>query len=235
MTPNTTDLPKKQIEILRLLHQGPLKQNELMKKLGITGPSLLYHLERMEKNNLIKKKLIYQIGNAKNNEISIDPMAMQYIREILGQSISKTTLVTGYGIDQNAMVLPDNALRLLKKNYYKINRIVCFTTQDAKKKRDLIAKEQKLLEPNRTEIFEYKEYRYIESNFYKNVEKLITEEIKISNVILDLTPLTKLLSFKFLEISNKYNLPCFYMGLNEKEEPILYWFSEMRIQGQIVT
>lgn len=235
MTLKTTDLPKKQIEILRLLHQGPLKQKELMKKLGITGPSLIYHLERMEKNNLIKKKLIYQIGNAKNNEVSIDPMAMQYIREILGQSISKTTLVTGYGIDQNAMVLPDNALKLLKKNHYKIDKIVCFTTREAKTNRDLISKERNLLKPDRTELFDYKEYRYLESNFYKKVETIIIEEIKTSNVILDLTPLTKLLSFKFLEIANKYGLPCFYIGLNDNEAPILYWFTMMRIEGTIVT
>jgi hypothetical protein len=235
MNIETPIIPEKQIEILKLLQKGPLRQNELRLKVGITGPALLYHLDRMERSNLIIKKMIYQVGNAKNNEISLNPAAMQNIRNILGLKLEKMTLITGYGLEKTAVTLPDNSLLLLKKNHYKINRIVCFTTSDAKSARDEVINERGLITPDRTVIFQYTDYKFLESAFYQQLESILSEELQTSNVILDLTPLTKMLSFKFLELANKYLLPCFYIGTNAKDEYILYWFTNMRIEGSIST
>lgn len=227
------EIPIKQREILQILLNGPIRQNELHKKVGITAPALLYHLDRMERNNLILKKTIFQVGNAKNNEISINPTALQHIREILGLKMEECTLITGYGKDINAMNLPDNSLKLLIKNHFKIKRIIHFTTPDAKEIRDKITKEQKLLIPDRIELFDYKEYRFLESELYTRLEGILSEELKHANVILDLTPLSKMFSFKLLELANKYHLLCFYIGMNKKEEYILYWFTNMKIEGSI--
>ncbi len=54
-----------------------------------------------------------------------------------------------------------------------------------------------------------------------------------ANIIIDLTPLSKLFSFKMLELANKYFLPCVYLGINKEEVPELVSMSNMKIEGSI--
>ncbi|MCP6718679.1 MAG: hypothetical protein KJI71_00420 [Patescibacteria group bacterium] len=57
--------------------------------------------------------------------------------------------------------------------------------------------------------------------------------MKEADIIIDLTPLSKLFSFKLLELANKYLLPCVYLGIDKNEEDKLFWMGEMRIEGEI--
>ncbi len=231
MTPQK-QITKNQFKILQILQNGPIIQQELAKILGISPPALLHHLEPLEFKNLIIKKTISQIGNAKKNEITLNPLAIQQIREILGLNINKFTLITGYGkIFKEQM--PDFSVNALKK-YYIIDRIVCFTTPESKREREKITAEKKLLNPDKTFEFPYEAYQYLDSPVFHQLETIIAEEMKNANVILDLTPLTKMLSFKMLEYANKYAVPCYYLGKNKENQDYIYWFTNMRIQGEIL-
>ena len=64
-----------QTQILKLLFERDYLQKELQEVLKTTGANLHYHLSRLEKYNLIRKKTIQQIGNAKINRIAINPSA----------------------------------------------------------------------------------------------------------------------------------------------------------------
>ncbi|NMC08088.1 MAG: hypothetical protein GYA24_22980 [Candidatus Lokiarchaeota archaeon] len=52
---------------------------------------------------------------------------------------------------------------------------------------------------------------------------LIQEETKECDVIIDLTPLTKLLTLKLLELSHKYQIPSVYIGKSSKKKDELIW------------
>lgn len=225
-------IPPKQMEILKLLMEKPQKQNDLGQKLKITPPALLYHLDKMEYAGLIVKKTLYTIGNAKVNEIAINPTALQQIRKILGVKTTKMTLITGYGSLEMGYQLPDKALQLLKK-IYKIDRVVCFTSDDAKSIREQKSKTERLRPIDFSICYNYNEYRVLDSEVYQRIESILSEELKDSDVLIDLTPLSKLYSFKMLEIANKYNLPCFYIGSDENNEDTLLWMSNMKIIGEI--
>jgi DNA-binding CsgD family transcriptional regulator len=220
-----------QLNILKILQNGPVRQQELAKILGITPPALLHHLEKLEMKNLIIKRVISKIGNAKQSEIALNPLSIQYIRQIMGTSINKYTLITGYGkVFKEHM--PDISVNALKK-YYIIDRIVCFTTPESKIERNKIAEERKLLTPDKTYEFPFEAYQHLDSPVFQQLDSIIAEEMKNANVILDLTPLTKLLSFKMLEYANKYALPCYYLGKNKENQDSIYWFTNMRIVGEI--
>lgn len=74
-------------------------------------------------------------------------------------------------------------------------------------------------------------YRDIKSEFFQEVENMLSEEMKSADIIIDLTPLSKLFSFKLLEVANKYFLPCVYLGINKKGNYELYSMSNMKIEG----
>ncbi|MHA1252912.1 MAG: hypothetical protein ACTSRP_23190, partial [Candidatus Helarchaeota archaeon] len=111
--------------------------------------------------------------------------------------------------------------------------VVCFTSQDAFDKRSEAEKKESLIEIDEYKIFDYNEYRYIDSEFFKSVEGIISEEMNNANIIIDLTPLSKLFSFKMLELANKYQIPCVYLGMDDKGNDKLYWMSNMKIKGEI--
>lgn len=54
-----------------------------------------------------------------------------------------------------------------------------------------------------------------------------------TNIIMDVTPLSNLFSFKLLELANKYQIPCVYLGMDNKGEDKLYWMTNMKIEGKI--
>jgi len=52
--------------------------------------------------------------------------------------------------------------------------------------------------------------------------------------MIDITPLSKLYSFKMLKKANKYGLLCFYVGQDEEGKDKLIWMSKVKIEGEIV-
>lgn len=89
------NISERQKEILKLLMEKSHRQNELQDALGISSPTLIYHLKKLEKKLLIRKELIQQIGNVKINEISVNPLYLEQIRNYIGLSRKQYTVITG--------------------------------------------------------------------------------------------------------------------------------------------
>lgn len=227
------DFSEKQLQILQILLDKEYKQNEIQESLKTSAPNLHYHLSRLEELDLIKKKTLFEIGNAKINQISLNPAARQQVRNILGFEVKNFTILTGFGDKDTGYRVPDLVLNILKKYKFKIDKIVCYTTPEAKKKREEFQQKENLIEINKYIIFPYKDYRYLDSDFFQTVELILSEEQKESNVIVDLTPLSKLFSFKLLELANKYRIPCIYLGMDKNGQDKLYSMSEVRLEGEI--
>jgi DNA-binding PadR family transcriptional regulator len=221
----------KQTIILRLLYDQPRRQNELQQILEISAPALLYHLSHLEKQQLIKKTTLMQIGNAKVNEISLNPLARQRIRAIIGYEGERCTLITGFGKLDTGYRVPDISCRLLESEGFPINRLVCFSSEDAKAIREEQQSSESLRSVDQYYLFPYQDYRNFESEFFGQVENILQQEMQLADIILDLTPLSKIYSFKILEIANWSHLPCFYLGQDAGENYFLIWMSHLQLNG----
>lgn len=227
------DFSNRQIQILNLLFKTEYQQKELQEALHTSAPNLHYHLNRLEELNLIRKDTLYEVGNVKINSISLNPAARQQVRKIIGKEVSNYTLITGFGLLDKGYRIPDLIYKILKKYHYPISKIVCFTTKESKEKRDEKNEVENLMEIDDYLIYQYEEYRDIESEFFESVESKISEEMGGANIIIDVTPLSKLYSFKLLELANKYQIPCVYLGMDKDGVEKLYLLSNMKIQVDI--
>ena len=230
---SSEDFSKRQITILNLLFEREYQQKDLQEALETSAPNLHYHLNKLEELNLIRKKTLYEVGNVKINSVSLNPAARQQIRKIIGKEVKTYTLITGFGLYETGYRVPDLVFRILNRYHYPISRVVCFTTEDAQEKRFQFQDEEILMAINEFYLFPYPEYRYIESELFQSLEVKISKEMEEANIIIDLTPLSKLFSFKLLELANKYQIPCVYLGMGKDEENKLYWMSNMKIEGEI--
>lgn len=226
------DFSERQITILKLLFEKEYQQKELQELLVTSAPNLHYHLSRLEELDLVQKKTLYQVGNVKVNEISLNPAARQQVRHILGHIVEDFTLITGFGLLRTGYRVPDEIFKLLKQKYYPISKVICFTSPDALKKREENQEAESLIKIDKFYLYEYEEYRNIISDFFKNVEQIISSEMKTADIIIDLTPLSKLYSLKLLEISNKYQIPCIYCAIDDKGKYQLLSLSDMKIEGK---
>ncbi len=230
---DSDDFSERQIRILELLFEKEYQQKDLQEALDKTAPNLHYHLTRLEEIDLIRKKTLYQVGNVKINSISLNPAARQQARKIIGKEVTNYTLITGFGKLGKGYQVPDLVFKELRKYNYPITRIVCFTTKESKVIRDKHVEEEGLVSIDEYFPYDDLEYRHIESEFVQTTEIKLSKEMEKANIIIDLTPLSKLFSFRLLELANKYLIPCVYLGLNKEEKPKLYWMSNLKIEGTI--
>ncbi|MFX0099752.1 MAG: winged helix-turn-helix transcriptional regulator [Candidatus Hodarchaeota archaeon] len=210
-----------QLKILGLLLKKPYQQKELAEAIGMSGAGLLYHVNILEKRKLIKRKTIATVGNVSLKEISIHPNAIQRVRLLTGVELSSYTLFSGMGKDfkdWEPSTIPVTVKNLLEKEGYKISRIVAFITEESN-----IENAKKLVKIDRTIEYPYFDYRNESSEIFLNLETIIQGEMRNANIILDLTPLTKLLTIKLLELSTKYHIPSLYLGKNDKGDNYLLW------------
>ncbi|MHA1799814.1 MAG: hypothetical protein ACTSVY_15300 [Candidatus Helarchaeota archaeon] len=155
---------------------------------------------------------------------------MHEIRKILGLEKKGNLLITGFGEFKEGYdeiyKIPDRAFKLLTKQNIKIAKIYCFTTPKARKTReDYAMKEdsENLVEIDKFfDKYIYTDYRNEDSGFVEEIINILKEEIGNFDIYLDLTPLTKLYTIKILEISEKYNIPSFYLGEKESKSYI-FW------------
>jgi DNA-binding PadR family transcriptional regulator len=231
-----------QLEILRILLEKPYKQNELQNTLekqlnkSISAQNLSYHLGILEREQLIEKKVIAQIGNARINEIFLNNGQLQRIRHLLHIEIQNFTLVTGFGRIETGYKIPDIIVRELKKFQIFITRIVCFTTSDARKIRDnQMNKEHLLTIDEYHDQYDFdRDYCYLDSDLYQHhLDEILRKELKTANLVIDLTPMSKLYSFKMLELANRYQLPCFFLGKNAQQSDLLIWMSGIKLEGKM--
>jgi len=229
------DFSERQIHILNLLFEKEYQQKDLQAALKTTAPNLFYHLNKLEELDLVKKKTLYEVGNVKINVISLNPASRQQVRKIIGKEVSNFVLITGFGVLKTGYRVPDLVHKILVKFHYPISRIICFTTPDAKEKRMEFKEQENLMEIDEFFLYPYEDYRFIESEFFQSIELKISKEMESANILIDLTPLSKLFSFKLLELANKYQIPCVYLGMDKQGKDKLYWMSNMKIEGEIET
>jgi len=230
---DSEDFSERQTKILELLFEKEYQQKDLQEALDTTAPNLHYHLNRLEEIDLIRKKTLYEVGNVKINSISLNPAARQQARKIIGKEVTNYTLITGFGKLAKGYQVPDLVFKELKKYNYPITRVVCFTTEESKTIRQKAGEEEALINIDDDFPYDYLEYRHIESEFFQTAEMKVSKEMENANVIIDLTPLSKLFSFRMLELANKYLIPCVYLGLNKEEKTKLYWMSNLKLEGKI--
>lgn len=222
-------IPKKIIEFLL---ENPYIQKNLQEKLNMSAPGLLYHLDILEKAHFIQKKTLYQVGYSKINEISINPLQIQTIRAKLGKKIQNCTLLTGFGEEGYGYRIPDISFSLVHHIHYKVDNIVCITTQNGKKKREEKSKTENLKPIKKYySNFTYNDFKRIDSSFFQELDNILKIEISESNLIVDITPLSKLYSFEILKRANLFNLASFYLGQNLKGEDSLIWMTDIQVAG----
>jgi hypothetical protein len=207
-----------------------------MTKKPVSAQNLSYHLGILSRENLIEKRIVAQIGNARINEILINPSQLQRIRYLLNIEIQNYTLVTGFGRIEKGYQLPDKCFYALEKLKFQITRILCFTSTDAHELRKSAMQTETLIPLDQCyDQYNYeKDYCNLDSKFYtEDLEQILRNELKNSNLILDLTPLSKLYSFKLLELANRYQLPCFYLGKSDQSNEVVIWMTGMKFEGKM--
>jgi DNA-binding PadR family transcriptional regulator len=231
-----------QLTILRLLFQSSYRQKELQEKLGeqlhkkITPQNLFYHLNVLEKEGLIEKHIVAQIGNARINEILLNTAQLQRIRKLLGIEVKNLTLITGFGKLGTGYLIPDIVYNALVDMGLKITRVVCFTSPDALKVRTQKQSTENLLEIDQFhDHYHYEtDYCNLHSDLYQvDLDLILRKELHEADIILDLTPNSKLFSFKLLEFANQYQLPCFFLGRGENNKELLIWMTGMKLEGKM--
>lgn len=226
------DFHEKQLQILHLLLEKPYLQKDLQTKLNISSPGLLYHLKILENEKFIQKREVDKFGNAKINEVRIDPIQMQNIRRMFGLKSKKWTLITGFGELGTGYRIPDEAFKLLQNKEYRLDEVACITTKNGKSIRDEKVQEENLIQIDRYYAdFEYNDFRNLKSDFFLNIDEILRKELQNSNVVLDITPLSKLYSFEMLKRANKYKLACYYLGKNDDGQDSIIWMTDVKIEG----
>ncbi len=227
------DFSKRQLQILRALFENEYQQKDLQKLIDTSAPNLHYHLSKLEESGLIRKETLYKVGNVKINSISLNPATRQKVRRIIGLEVENLTLITGFGELKTGYRVPDLMHGILRKYHYHVTRVICYTTVDAKQIRLKYKDQENLMDIDEFVLFPYEEYRYLKSALYQSLKMKLSKEMEVADIIIDITPLSKLFSLKLLELANKYQIPCVYLGMDEKGKDKLYWLTNMKLQGKI--
>lgn len=210
-----------QWHILDLIEQKPYLQKDLVKEIGKSGSTIQYNLNQLEKYRFIEKSTVQTIGSASIKEIKVKNSAIQKIRYLLGRNISEFTLITGFGKDSDlfqSYMLPITSLNLLKKENYQIENIILCITPESN-----LDEFTKLIQPTETITFPYTDYRSEHSKLFDEIIRIIEMYTPKTNIILDLTPLTKLYTLFLLQQSINYQFPSFYLGYKSSNEYELIW------------
>ncbi|MFX1294492.1 MAG: ArsR family transcriptional regulator [Promethearchaeota archaeon] len=199
------------IKLLKLLLEGPQLQKDLPKKLKVKRPTIKYHVDRLEEEGLINKKLIAEAGPIKVVELAINKLALPQIRKKLNLHINKRTLISGFTFDPriqdiDTLKLPDITRYLLTSEGYEVDKLVCFTTKIAMQER----KKENLPMIDRYIPYPFKIYQ--DPSFSQIVEQELAQEILNADVIIDITPLTKIYTITMLNIAHHYKLPVVYVA-----------------------
>ncbi|MHA1360301.1 MAG: MarR family transcriptional regulator [Candidatus Helarchaeota archaeon] len=207
--------------LLELLMEGPQLQKDLPKLLNVKRPTVKYHIDRLEQKGLIVKKLIAQAGPVKIVEIALANFALPQIRNLLHLPINKLTLISGFTYDpriqdEDTLKLPDISRRLLAEEGYKIDRLVCFTTPPAMQERETA----RLPLIDRYISHPFKIYQ--DPAFSQIAENELSHELPTSDIIIDITPLTKIYSITMLTIAHRYNLPVIYTARKQSSYKLIY-------------
>jgi hypothetical protein len=229
---NTLLLSKRELQIVSIIlqHGGSIRQKQLCSVLNISRSALSRHIAHLQLDkSLIQRTIVETIGNAKLVEISLNPNRFQELRKLLGRPSNCFTLISGIGLYQPPAVPPPSTANFtsppisheeavimyneLVAEKYLIDNIIIFGSPQSN-----FAATKNLL-PNHLQShirflqYPFEDYQNPESRLFKtDLEMIIQEELKKTDLIFDLTPLTKLWTIKLLDYAKDYKIPACYLS-----------------------
>lgn len=208
-------------KLLKLLLEGPQLQKDLPKRLKVKRPTVKHHVDRLEQEGLINKKLIAKAGPIKIIQLEINKLALTQIRQRLALHVNKRTLISGFTYDpriqdSDTLKLPDITRRLLVEKEYLVDKLVCFTTKIAMEERN----KANLPPVDRYIPHPFKVYQ--DPSFLKIAKQELAQEILNADVVIDITPLTKIYTITMLNIAYHYKLPVVYVARENSTAKLIF-------------
>ncbi len=209
-------------KLLALLMKGPQLQKDLPRLLKVKRPTIKYHVDRLEEEGLIIKKIIAHAGAIKIVQLELDKLALPLIRKILQLPSNKRTLISGFTYDpriqdKETLKLPDISRRLLEKEGNKLDKLVCFTTPLAMQERERAGL------PLIDRYISYPFETYQDPSFADIAKRELAEELTHAEIIIDITPLTKIYTITMLQIAHLYHLPVIYIARNQSTCKLIHF------------
>ncbi|MHA1315859.1 MAG: hypothetical protein ACTSRB_18300, partial [Candidatus Helarchaeota archaeon] len=170
---------------------------------------------------LIQKKTLIKVGSVQVGGVDLNPLFLHEIRKLLGIPEKDYTLITGCTWNPNhpddrTLDLPEIGKKLLEESKFHVTKTTCFITPPARERR--VDKKYPPLD--------YHEFGYASFQSFdlrEQILRVLKEDLKEQDVILDMTPLTKVFSIILLDIAHQYNLPIFYT-VRTKDGYRLEWY-----------
>lgn len=187
---------------------------DIQRKTSIPRSSLVHHL-----GILAREKIILQEKSGRELINKINPLYIQNLRAIFGIKAPKM-LISGYTYnpetkDIKTLEVLQRALEFLKKEKIEIKRTISFTVPEAKRK----IRKTDFVKGDVEITLDFKDYQNSPEKIEREMEEVIIKNLGSYEIIIDLTPLTKLYSIIGLSLAKKYGLKAFY---HAGERPI--WF-----------
>jgi DNA-binding transcriptional ArsR family regulator len=199
-------LGTRKLQILKtILRQGRTSIAEIQRATNIPRSSLIHHLKWLE-----SRGYIIQERKGKIIENIVSPSYAQKLRKELKIKVPKL-LISGYTYDPSkpdikTLELLQRALDFLEKEGIKVEKTIAFTTPLAQKK----IKEAGYIRGNEEVPMEYEIYSNRQKKIEREMRKRIEQNILTRDILVDLTPLSKLFTIVGLYLSKEYGLRSFY-------------------------
>ncbi|MHA1265519.1 MAG: ArsR/SmtB family transcription factor [Candidatus Helarchaeota archaeon] len=209
-------------KLLTLLLKGPQLQKDLPQLLNVKRPTVKYHVDRLEQAGLIRKKLVAKAGPIKVVEIELVKLALPQIRAILHLPITKRTLISGFTYDpriqdKDTLTLPDISRRLLEQEGTNIDKLICFTTPLAMRER----KKANLPPIDRYITYPFKTYQ--DPTFAQIIKKELANELLTAEIIIDITPLTKIYTITMQHLAHQFKFPIIYVARDDHSFRLIHF------------
>lgn len=200
------ELDSRKKKILKtILKSREISVAEIQRKTSIPRSSLVHHL-----GILARKEIVLQEKRGKELTNKINPLYIQNLRAIFRIKAPKM-LISGYTYnpdtkDIKTLQVLQRALEFLKKENIEIKRTISFTIPEAKER----IRETDFVKGDVEITLDFKDYQNFPEKIEKEMEKVIIKNLSGYEIIVDLTPLTKLYSIIGLSLARKYGLKAFY-------------------------
>lgn len=169
--------------------------------------ALSLNSKSLENRGVIERKTINR-----KVYIKLKPQSVTIAREKLNIK-APNLLISGYTWNpekpEDIMPIKNyiDAINKLKNEGIEISKIICFTTPQASNKRlELEIKP----DPDIEVKIKFKDYQTNIKLIEEKLKEIIENKIWNYNIIIDVTPLTKLFTIAAIEIAKKYNLKTIY-------------------------
>lgn len=188
-----------------VLKSGELSVAVIQEKTEMPRSSLNHHLALLRRD-----KIIVQRRDGRRLLNSVSPKYIQGFRKEFRVRAPKL-LISGYTFDpkrQNIKTLEmlERAINFLKCDKIKVGKTVAFTTHLARDK----IRETDYLQGDEEVAMDIEVYQNEMAKIEKTMRDIIEKKLGENEVIMDLTPLTKLFTIVSLSLAREYDLKAMY-------------------------